>query len=167
MTESKPLNWDEYFLTLAIVTSLRSSDPSTKTGAIFVGPNNRIISTGYNGFPAGVEYPEEYWTNRELKYNHVIHAEMNALMGALKNNVSLENATCYVTWTPCKDCAKHLVAAGIKRVVALPVPEDLHERWKDSFDVTYEIFMMGGVQFETLPTNPLNLPRFMNGANYY
>jgi dCMP deaminase len=162
----KPLSWDEYFLSLAVVTSLRSKDPSTKTGALFVDSSNRIISTGYNGFPAGTDYPEEFWTNRELKYNHVIHAEMNALIGALKNGKSLEGSTCYVTWTPCKDCAKHLAAAGVQRIVALPTPDALLERWKDSFEVTYEVFMLNRIQFDTLELNPLQIKRFINGEDH-
>jgi dCMP deaminase len=102
--------WDEYFIDLAKASAERSKDTRTKVGAVVVGEDNRIISTGYNGFPAKTQ---EIWDDEE-KHKYVIHAELNAILYAHKN---LSNCKIYSTLFPCSQCAKAIVAAGIKEVV--------------------------------------------------
>lgn len=98
----------------------RSKDPSTKVGAVVVSPDNVDSFKGYNGFPMGFPDFSEWWSNRgELatefsKYDLVIHAEMNAI---LKADRRLTGWTLYTTHAPCEHCAKHIIAAGIGRVV--------------------------------------------------
>ena len=97
----------------------RSPDPSTKVGAI-VYTSGLVVSTGWNDFPRGV--PEEWWGDRERKYQAVIHAEVAALAGA---GHLASGATLVVTHHPCRECAKAIVAAGIRCVVCPPGP------WRD------------------------------------
>lgn len=106
------MNWDEYYLGLAKQASMKSKDPSTKVGAIVVDNNNRIVSTGYNGFPVGVLEPKERW-ERPLKYEFVCHAELNAL---IYSGFTLDG-TLYCTHYPCSNCGKYIIQAGIKRIV--------------------------------------------------
>ena len=113
MDNLKQKQWDEYFLNLVAGIGQKSKDPNTKVGAIIVDQNNRIISTGYNGFPAGMDETPELWV-RPVKYNFCVHAEINAILYA---RCSLEDATIYVSFMPCKECAKTIAASGIKRVV--------------------------------------------------
>lgn len=103
------LSWNEYFINIAYEVSNKSKDPSTKVGAVIVDQDNRPVSFGFNGFIAGCD--ESYMTwERPMKYNLVLHAEMNALMFA-KNSV--RGCRIYTTQAPCENCLKHLLQAGI------------------------------------------------------
>lgn len=108
-------SWDTYWMDLALMVATRSGDPDTQVGAILVTKDNRIISTGYNHYPAN--YPEhlEDWS-KPNKYNYVVHAEMNAIAYA-KQDIS--EATLYVTLSPCSNCAKLISSSGIKNVIFL------------------------------------------------
>ena len=106
-------SWDEYFLQLTQVISTRSHDAETKVGAVIVDKKNRILATGYNGFPPGV-FNTYLPTNRPEKYNYMIHAEINAIIYAKRD---LKGSTLYCTHSPCIDCAKGIITAGIEKVV--------------------------------------------------
>ena len=113
------ISWDEYFMSVALLASMRSKDPNTQVGACIVGDDKRIISTGYNGFPRGCSDDEFPW-NREgedTKYPYVVHAELNAILNA--GGRSLSGSTLYVALFPCNECAKAIIQAGIKTVVYL------------------------------------------------
>ena len=77
------LNWDEYFMGIAKITSGRSKDPNTQVGAVIVSNDNRVLSTGYNGAPNGFNDDELPWGREgnplETKYMYVCHAEANAI----------------------------------------------------------------------------------------
>ena len=116
------LKWDEYFMGLAILASLRSKDPNTQVGCCIVDEDNRILSLGYNGFPIGCSddvFPWEREAKRsyDTKYNYVCHAELNAIL-SYKGN-SLKGARVYVNQFPCNECAKAIIQAGIKSIVYL------------------------------------------------
>lgn len=116
--DKKDLKWDRRFMEMAQTISTWSKDPSSKIGAVVVNDEKRILATGYNGFPRGIEDSEERLNNRDEKYPRIIHAEMNALMNALYNGVSVKGCTLYVYGLPiCPDCTKCVIQAGIKRVV--------------------------------------------------
>ena len=115
--------WDEYFLNLADATSLRSSCPSRKVGAVIVNPDTKqVVSLGYNGAARGSDHCTDLCLTREKGKDwdkcNAIHAELNAIIAAAMNGVSTNGATIYLTTTPCIFCARHLVNAGIKRVVS-------------------------------------------------
>lgn len=107
-------SWDEYFLQLLTQIAKRSKDPATNVGSIIVR-DNRILTTGYNGFPIGVEDTPERW-ERPAKYGRVVHAEMNALMVAARKGIAIEGATLYTNLFCCDNCAKHLIQAGITEI---------------------------------------------------
>lgn len=106
--------FDEWALGLATAVSLRSRDPSTKVGAVIIRPDKTIASMGYNGFPRSMEDKDEWWNDRTEKYARVIHGEMNALLNAKE---PVHGMTLYCTHPCCEHCAKHIIAAGIQRVV--------------------------------------------------
>ncbi len=113
------LNWDQYFMGVAKLSSLRSKDPNTKVGACIVNQRNRIVGVGYNGFPYGCEDDIFPWNNNKedyynSKYPFVVHAEMNAI---LNSTVSLEGCVLYVSLFPCHECCKSIIQAGIKEIV--------------------------------------------------
>jgi dCMP deaminase len=118
------INWDELFMGIAALASMRSKDPSTKHGACIVGQDKRVVSIGYNGMPKGEDsYP---WSRENVdgignKYNFVLHAEQNAILNA-PDRMSLINSVIYVFspkgYLPCSDiCMKMIVQCGIKEVV--------------------------------------------------
>lgn len=141
--------WDIRFLRLAQEISTWSKDPSSKIGAVIVNDERRILATGYNGFPRGIEDTEQRLNDREQKYPRIIHAELNALMNALYNGVSVKDATLYVYGLPiCSDCTKSVIQSGIKRVV-LPHVETSPEKWRTAWTkVSEPMFEEAGVAIQ-------------------
>lgn len=138
--------WHKRFMDLAELISSWSKDPSTKVGAVIVDKNRRIISTGYNGFAVGVDDSEERLIDRTLKYPLTLHAEENALSFAKQN---LEGCILYVYGlTPCAHCASLIIQSGIKEVYTYKHEEN--DRWKDSFELTKQIFNEAGVNLTYL-----------------
>ena len=107
------ITWDEYFMSVAILTGMRSKDPNSQVGACIVSEDNKILSMGYNGFPKDCSDDEFPWLN--TKYFYVVHSELNAILNY--RGGSLEGAKLYVTLFPCNECAKAIIQAGIKTVV--------------------------------------------------
>ena len=112
-TEKKRPAWDEYFLTIAEAVAQRSHDGETSVGVVVVDESRRILATGYNGFPPGCK-DADLPNLRPDKYPFMVHAEMNAIASSRQD---LRNSTLYVTWSPCRDCAKAIITAGIRKVV--------------------------------------------------
>lgn len=112
------INWNDYFMSLAILASKRSKDPNSQVGACIIDKNNKIVSLGYNGFPIGCSDDELPWERKgdplETKYLYVCHAEINSILLADKK---LDNCILYSTLAPCNECAKLIIQSGIKKVV--------------------------------------------------
>ena len=113
------INWDSYFMGVAMLSAQRSKDPSTQVGACIVSHDNKILSVGYNGAPNGYDDNTMPW-NREgdflnTKYAYVCHAELNAILNNKGSN--LEGAKIYVDLFPCNECAKAIIQSGIKEVI--------------------------------------------------
>jgi dCMP deaminase len=120
--------WDHRFMEMARLVASWSScfQPSRAIGAVIV-KDKRVMTTGYNGAPAGVRTCKERGecmrrrldipsgTRTELCY--AIHAEQNAVVQAAKLGVSIDGGTCYCTHQPCSVCARILANAGIRRIV--------------------------------------------------
>lgn len=119
MKKSDYLSWEEYFMSIAILSAKRSKDPSTQVGACIVNDNNRIVSVGYNGFPRGCSDDVFPWTKgddvNDSKYLYVTHAELNAILNCRWTN--FEDTTIYVTHFPCNECSKAIIQSGIKEVI--------------------------------------------------
>ena len=117
------LSWDEYFMSLAILSSGRSKDPNTQVGACIVDENNRILSMGYNGAPIGFDDDKFSWAREgsmlETKYAYVCHAELNAILNYRGSKSDLMGARIYVDLFPCNECAKAIIQSGISEVVYL------------------------------------------------
>ena len=146
--------WDDRFMEMAYLIASWAScyKENRKIGCVIV-KNKRIVTTGYNGAPAGIKTCVERGeclrkkigvasgTHAELCY--AVHAEQNAIIQAAKLGSSIEGATLYCTHQPCVLCAKMIVNAGIKRVV-------YEEGYPDDF--AREIFREGGVALEQMQT---------------
>ena len=111
------MNWDEYFYEMANLVATKSKDTSTQIGAVIVGPDNEIRSTGYNSFPKGLNDDLEERQERPEKYYWIEHAERNALYNAAKIGVSTKDCTMYLNCgIPCCDCARGIINSGIKKI---------------------------------------------------
>jgi dCMP deaminase len=115
------IGWDDYFMGVSLLAADRSKDPSTQVGACIVSDDNRILSTGYNGFPKGCSDDDFPWnrdeSKGETKYNFVVHAELNAILNA--GGKSLVGSRIFVSLFPCHECAKAIIQSGVKEVVYL------------------------------------------------
>ncbi len=140
--------WDARFMQLADVISGWAScyKQNRKIGAVIV-KNKRIVTTGYNGAPAGIKTCVERGeclreklgiasgTHHELCY--AVHAEQNAIIQAARLGISIDGATLYCTHQPCVLCAKMIVNSGIRRVV-------YREGYPDEFSL--QMLKEGGVE---------------------
>ena len=134
--------WDTRFIELAAHVANWSKDPSTKCGAV-ITEGNKIVSLGFNGFPSGVDDHEDRLNNREVKYEMIIHAEVNALLFA---NRDLSKCTIYVyPMPPCSRCAAQIIQSGIKRIVTINPSEDALSRWGKFFQISEEMYKDAGV----------------------
>jgi dCMP deaminase len=150
-TEHKRPSWDEYFINIAKVIGTRSTCDRGRTGCVIV-KNKHLISTGYVGAPAGckncdeIDHEMNTVTHEDgTQSKHCIrttHNEQNAIAQAARFGISTEGATLYCMMTPCYNCAKLIINAGIKRVVA---EKDYHAGNRSK-----EIFKEAGVQYELL-----------------
>lgn len=132
-------------MTMAYLIALGSKDQRTKLGAVIVGPDDEIRSTGFNSFPRGLnddlserqEQPEkDFWFE---------HAERNAIYNAVRIGVSLKGCTLFTQRVPCEACARAIVQAGIDKVV-------IHQPWtedpRDDVPRSHQIFAECRVELE-------------------
>jgi dCMP deaminase len=110
----KQAQFDRRYLRMAGIWAENSYCKRRQVGALIV-KDKMIISDGYNGTPAGFENVCEDENNVTKPY--VLHAEANAITKVARSNNSSENATLYITDSPCMECAKLIIQAGIRRVV--------------------------------------------------
>ena len=142
------ISWDEYFMGIAVLSSMRSKDPNTQVGACIVSPDKKIIGVGYNGFPIGCSDDELPWEREgdwiETKYPYVCHAELNAILNS--SLPSLKGATLYVALFPCNECAKAIIQVGIKKIIYLS------NKYKDTDATKASVKMLeaAGVELQEL-----------------
>lgn len=121
MKRTDYLTWDEYFMSVAILSAQRSKDDSTQVGACIVSPDNKILSVGYNGMPTGCNDDFMPWEREggtlDTKYAYVCHAELNAILN--HSGLSLKGSRIYTTLFPCNECAKALIQAGVREIIYL------------------------------------------------
>lgn len=114
------ITFPEVCLRLCEEVAKRSKDPSTKVGSVIWDPRDKLVlSVGYNGFPSTLPDLREIWENRTdatkiMKYDLVIHAEMNAILNA---RCDLRGKHIFITHKPCPTCAKHIAACGITATI--------------------------------------------------
>ena len=140
------ISWDEYFMSIAVLSAKRSKDPSTKVGACIVSDEHKVLSLGYNGMPTGIDDRKIPWgreaeSELDTKYPYVCHAELNAI---LNSNNNLHGSTLYVTLFPCNECAKACIQAGIKKIIY--ISDKYHD--SDMEVAARRLLDMAGVEYE-------------------
>lgn len=127
------ISWDNYFLNMCEVVKSRSKDEETQVGCVITDKSHRVLSTGYNSFPAGCK-DSELPATRPDKYPYMIHAEINAILYA---RTSLMGCHLYCSFSPCIDCSKAIIASGIEKVI-------FSEIYKEGFEKTRMLFDAAG-----------------------
>lgn len=144
--------WDARFVRIAYEVASWSKDPGTKVGAVLVS-DRRIIATGYNGFPHGIEDTLERYQNRETKLGLTVHAEVNAILNAAKNGATTAGSTLYVTFPPCVSCSTAVIQAGVTRIVR-PDISTSPERWRESFHAGKNLILEAGIKVSSFIPEP-------------
>jgi dCMP deaminase len=115
-TEDKQrIEWDDYFMSIALLASQRSPCKRLQVGSVIV-KDDRLISMGYNGYICGAPHISRIKDNHEQS---IIHSEINAITDCAKRGTSLSNAKIYVTHYPCINCFRSIAASNIKEIVYL------------------------------------------------
>lgn len=148
------MNWHEYFFKLADLASEKSKDPSTKVGAVIVGPDNEIRSTGFNGFPRGVDETLASRWERPEKYQWVEHAERNAIYNAARVGIPTKGCTMYVQWVPwlCVNCSRAVIQAGITTIIGRDREfVGKGKSWDEELRIGKEMLLEAGVELLSVP----------------
>jgi dCMP deaminase len=153
-------DWDEYFINISREVGKRATCDRGRSGAVIV-KDKRILCTGYVGAPVGLDHCDEIghlyktvYRADGTKSEHCVrttHAEMNAIVQAARYGISINGATIYCRMTPCLDCAKAIINAGIKRVVC----EKIYHAGQDSI----EFFKAAGLELKILSNETEIYPR--------
>ena len=142
------MNWTEYFLNIAESVKLKSKDRRTQIGAVIVGKDNEIVTTGYNSFPRGINDDVEERQQRPEKYFWMVHSELNAILNAARIGVSTNGCKIYLTCgVPCSNCGRAIINAGITEVYCKT--EDTtrnREKWDEESSKTRQMFQESGVE---------------------
>lgn len=141
------MDWNEYFMGMARYVATKSKDQSVQVGVVLVGPDHEVRSSGYNGFPRGIDEGDTKRWERPIKYSWVEHAERNAVYNAARAGIRTDGCTAYMESPPCTDCAKALVQAGIKEiVVSTNNPFKNRADWAESIKFALALLTEAGVK---------------------
>ena len=146
--------WDRRFLQLADQIALWSKDPSRGVGAVIVSDSRQIVATGFNGLPRGFADLAER-LQRPVKYDLVVHAELNAIVQCARNGVSPIGCTVYTSFAPCVHCSLAIIQAGLIRVVTWEpdlIGGDAH--WLESIEKSRLVLGEVGVRLDHLRRLP-------------
>lgn len=142
------MNWTEYFLSIAEAAKMKSKDRRTQIGAVIVGKDNEIVSTGYNSFPRGIDDNVEERQVRPEKYFWMVHGELNAILNAARIGVSTNHCRLYLTCgIPCSNCGRAIINAGITEVYCkMEDTTKNREKWDEESSKTKQMFQEANVE---------------------
>lgn len=143
------MDWTTYFLNIAETVRTKSKDPSSQVGAVIVGPEKQIVSTGFNGFPRHIDDGREERWRPEKKLYWIEHAERNAIYNAARHGIALRGCTMYLVGfgpptVPCVDCARAIIQSGIGQVVGRPY-KPTAEHWVANLATAQQMLQEAGV----------------------
>ncbi len=164
-------DWDQLYITMCYLVSMRSKDQHTHMGSVIVDSDNVLVSTGYNSLSRGIEdRPGSNRLSREggEKYHWIEHAERNAIYNAARRGTVLKECRLYVPWTPCTDCARGIIQCGISEVVIHQNGQEFYNshstgKWEEITRRTTEMFLEAGVKMRYVTCNVVVPEIYMNG----
>lgn len=122
-----------------------SKDRSRGVGCVIVGPTNELRSTGFNGFPRGVNDEVENRHERPAKYKWTEHAERNAIYNAARVGIPLDGCRMYLPWFPCMECARAIIQSGILELICIK-PDSADAQWDADFAEVPQMLSEGGIR---------------------
>ena len=151
---------DNFFISMCWLLASQSKDEKTKLGAVIVGPDGDIKSTGWNSFPRGIDDNVSERQQRPEKYNWFVHAEHNAILNAGRNGVPLKDCILYTSAFPCHNCAQAIIQSGIEGIVY----DAVLGGWNKSNQKSETMLIESGVWRVQYKGDDLILPRrFIDG----
>jgi dCMP deaminase len=143
-----------------------SKDPNTQVGAVIVGPDKEIRTTGFNGLPRGIDDTHERLQDKVRKLKIIVHAEMNAIMNAARVGIPVKGCTMFIACTddsgavwggpPCTRCTVELIQSGISHVVAYQIKQV--SSWLEDLTFARELLLESGVEFKEVRYRPGGVP---------
>lgn len=162
--ERKLPSWDDVFMSMAYLVAARSKDENTHIGAVIVGPDKEVRSTGYNSFVRGINDYVPERQERPEKYLWFEHAERNAIYNAALSGISTKGCTMYTNGIPCMDCARGVVQAGIVEVVVDKQWDDNnYDMWLEHAKRSTKMFEEAGVCLRFCEFDLLEVHKFRRG----
>ena len=163
------MNWHTYFMTMVYLVAMKSKDKSTHIGAIIVGEDNEIRSTGYNSFPRQINDNKEERYERPEKYYWMEHAERNAIYNAARVGIPLNKCIMYTNGLPCPDCARAIINSGIEVVFyhkQWMEIEQSHNKWEEACKRSKEMFNEADVEYCMLDIELKSIYILKDGCRY-
>jgi len=158
------INWDDYFMSMVYLAASKSKDERTHIGAVIVGKDNEIKSTGYNSFVRKLRDDVLERQKKPEKYFWFEHAERNAIFNAVRFGASLKGCTLYTNGIPCMDCARAIVQSGIKKVVVDKSWDDQNPpEWREHAVRTLQLFKEAGVKLRFWQGELIPVVKFNRG----
>ena len=156
-------SWDSFFMRHVYLAASKSKDPRTKIGSVLV-KDKRIISNGFNGFPSQVNDLERRYSDKELKYQFIVHAEANSVLQCARFGTSSFGSTLYTQGIPCDSCCKTLIQGGISEIVVHSQwPNLTHsQKWIDSVAISNIMISESGIKLRWLD-EVLGVKGFLDG----
>lgn len=156
--------WDDYFMSMVYLVAAKSKDKRTHIGAVVVGEDNEIKSTGYNSFVRRLKDNIPERQEKPEKYFWFEHAERNAIYNATLIGASLKGCRMYTNGIPCMDCARGVVQSGIEEVIV----DKLWNNGNQGEDLEHtkralQMFKETGVKVRYWEGELLNLEKFRRG----
>lgn len=159
------ISWDDYFMSMVYFVAMKSKDNKTHVGAVVVGLDNEIRSTGYNSFPRHVDDDVEERQERPEKYKWFAHSEFNSVCNAALIGVSLKGCRMYTNGIPCNNCALAIIQSGISEVIIDKFWDDNnYNQWVEEAERSKIMFEESGVKLRFWDGKLIeNIYRFRNG----
>lgn len=156
MGATKQQLWDWHWIKMALQHATMSKDPSTRVGAMLIGPNGEIIGGGFNGFPRGIADMPALLADRDTKLKLMVHAEMNAILGAARRGITVAGSTLYLAATdnsgaiwggaPCTRCTVEIIQAGVTRIRS-PSRKATPSRWAEDIAFASDLLEEAGIDY--------------------
>jgi dCMP deaminase len=157
-------SWDDYFMSMAYLSASKSKDQRTHIGAVVVGPNNEVVSLGYNSFPRGINDNKPERQLKPEKYPWFEHGERNAIYNATLIGASLKGCKMYTNGVPCTDCGRGVIQSGILEVIVdKEWNEGNSQEDKEDSDKTLQMFGEAGIKVRYWTGDLLEIQKYRRG----
>ena len=133
------LTYDDLFMNMAYLISMKSKDESTKIGAVVVDDDNIVVSMGFNSLPRGINDNIKERQKNPHKYSFMAHAERNSIYNSSRKGISLKNYTLYTLGFPCSGCTIAIIQSGIKEIVLCSNWQYNNNKWNEESKISKEM----------------------------